>query len=395
MTRRRFCRGHVQIMLLLLGLVVAAAACGRAAADCRVVLSQALAQYTSPTGYSRSNVDGDWPSTQGPYKMLAPDGSAKASDGALYGYFPKGKILGHSTGFTWYSNLDAPLNEATMQYDIWFDAGFDWKLGGKLPGMCGYDCPVGCSAVNRERGWSTRLMWRKNGGMVTYAYYPDKPRAIRCGEDWWWDNDAESGRWHTIRLYNKMNTPGQPDGVSRAWLDGKLVLDKTDVPFRYQDDPKYGISRIYLTTYAGGSDVARFAPDHDQYIKFRNFLVWEGACDSPDGSQGPSGSSEPSGSPEPSGSGGSGTQEQSAAGPSGPKYTIRNTFAGGFCADLLPACDGGRFRAVPDSLAGVKTWGLDDNGYGQGAAGFCKDLGGGLEPSAGAAATAVRWTVTC
>jgi hypothetical protein len=59
--------------------------------------------------------------------------------------------------------------------------------------------------------------------MVTYAYYPDKPKSIRCGEDWKWSKGVESGKWHHIRMWSKLNTPGEPDGEFKAWLDGEEV----------------------------------------------------------------------------------------------------------------------------------------------------------------------------
>jgi len=76
-------------------------------------------------------------------------------DGQIFGFYPKGKIGGWDSGFTWYSDLPRPYLEATMEYDVYFMPGFDWTKGGKLPGMCGYGAcregkgsvsGVGCSA---------------------------------------------------------------------------------------------------------------------------------------------------------------------------------------------------------------------------------------------------------
>jgi hypothetical protein len=125
-------------------------------------------------------------------------------------------------------------------------------------------CPVGCSEVSKDRGFSTRLMWREGGAMVTYAYYPDKPKSIRCGEDWLWSKKVQSNTWHHIRMWSKLNTPGQKNGEFKAWLDGELVLSKNDIRYRY--DPKFKISRAYITTYAGGSSRSLFAPSQNQYI---------------------------------------------------------------------------------------------------------------------------------
>lgn len=375
---------------------------GGALGACQSVIKQPLSQYRSPVGYALSNVQSDWPSPKAPFKMLAPQGTCKAADGALYGYFPKGKIGGYGSGFTWYSVLPKPLLSATMSYDVYFDAGFDWKKGGKLPGLCGLDCPVGCSAVSPDRGWSTRLMWRQNGGMTTYAYYPDKPRALRCGEDWRWSSDVRSGRWHNVRIFVKINDPGVANGVSRAWLDGKLVLDKSNVMYRYKPGDEYAVTRAYLTTYAGGSSVSMFAPSRDQYIKFRNFEVWEGDCATSGGTASPPAPSPrpgPSPSPGPSSSPGTspdackGLSTSPASNPAG--YDVMARFHDGFCAELrAPDCPGD-FTAEPSDRAGMIPWGMAFGGRAPGRAGFCLYGRWGTTPTDEQAREAVTWTVAC
>ena len=70
-------------------------------------------------------------------------------------------------------------------------------------------------------------MWRKGGGIVTYAYYPDKPKSIRCGEDWKWSKKLQTGKWHDIKIWLKLNTvrgkSARADGQFKAWLDGEQV----------------------------------------------------------------------------------------------------------------------------------------------------------------------------
>jgi hypothetical protein len=80
-----------------------------------------------------------------------------------------GKISAVESGFSWYSMLPKASTEISMSYRLKFSPGFDWKKGGKLPGLCGGEgkgnaaCPVGCSTVSKDRGFSTRLMWREDG----------------------------------------------------------------------------------------------------------------------------------------------------------------------------------------------------------------------------------------
>ena len=122
--------------------------------------------------------------------------------------------------------------------------------------------------MSKDRGFSMRLMWREDGAIVTYAYYPDKPDSVHCGEDWLWSKKLRAGQWHTIRMYAKLNTvkgsDAKEDGVFKAWLDGKLVLYKTGIRYRY--DKNFLISRAYITTYVGGSSRKLFAPKQDQHV---------------------------------------------------------------------------------------------------------------------------------
>lgn len=262
--------GIVSLLALASNIVLAFAA------SCPLVLKQDFNKHVKDASYTQTMVETDFPGAAGPFKVLGPEGSAKVGNGTLTGHFPKGQILGEVSGFTWFAIL-TPLKEASMSYDVFFEPGFDWTYGGKLPGFCGGDCVRGCSAVSKTRGWSTRLMWQRRGGMITYAYYPDKATA-RCGEAWGWSQGVTDGKWHNIRVYARINTPGVADGISSAWLDGHLVLNKTDIMYRYVDDAEHTITKAYITTYVGGSSVEDFAPDHDQTIKFDNFHVWAGAC---------------------------------------------------------------------------------------------------------------------
>jgi hypothetical protein len=113
-----------------------------------------------------------------------------------------------------------------------------------------------------------RLMWREDGAIVTYVYYPDKPESVQCGEDWPWSKRVQAGKWHHIRMYAKLNTvtgsDASSDGTFKAWLDGELVLDKKDIRYRHRED--FLISRAYVTTYCGGSSREQFAPTQDQHI---------------------------------------------------------------------------------------------------------------------------------
>jgi hypothetical protein len=55
----------------------------------------------------------------------------------------------------------------TLEYSVFFPAGFDFVLGGKMPGL--YGGKEGCSGGDAaEDCWSSRMMWRKDGNGELY-----------------------------------------------------------------------------------------------------------------------------------------------------------------------------------------------------------------------------------
>jgi hypothetical protein len=63
---------------------------------------------------------------------------------AMQAHYPKGSYnFQHSPrgGFSWYGYGPAAVDlttarEVTLAYSVWFESGFDFVLGGKLPGLC-------------------------------------------------------------------------------------------------------------------------------------------------------------------------------------------------------------------------------------------------------------------
>ena len=267
---------------------ILAAAKNLAAKKCWVD-GHGFATFDDGHTYSVADADDDFSNAKGPFKMIrggdVGDALTDIREGAIRAHYGDGLILGTHTGFTFYDVAPGDgADEAWFTYRVKFSDGFQWTKGGKLPGLCGgptngksgkkgRTCPTGCSSVSRDDGFSTRLMWREDGAIVTYAYYPDKPRSIRCGEDWVWDGKFTTGVWHDIAMRIKLNTvsgnSAREDGVFEAWLDGRKVLTRDNVRFRHRDDVK--VTRTYLTSYVGGSIVEKFAPSQDQYALFNNF----------------------------------------------------------------------------------------------------------------------------
>lgn len=96
-------------------------------------------------------------------------------------------------------------------------------------------------------------------------------------------------RWYCIETHEKMNTPGLPDGIAEAWVDGVKVAMKTDVMWQRAGSTlqwsefsifrQVGIGNIWWDRFAAGdtrigclgassaSDTTRPAPPQGLFIR--------------------------------------------------------------------------------------------------------------------------------
>lgn len=187
---------------------------------------------------------------------------------------------------------------AVMEYEMRFDANFDWRWGGKVgPGFVGwapgygpYD-PTGGSPAGRDIGFSTRLMWhgRDDNGtrpfqgalgpipaereneLVTYIY-ARHPREGFGGYGWHTRlNEVSPNVWHKIRMEVKLNTVGLLDGEFKISMDDQLMFSATDWDYRMRDDIK--IQAILWNVFRGGSDTPGWMSQQEDYIDIRNVAV--------------------------------------------------------------------------------------------------------------------------
>ncbi len=162
--------------------------------------------------------------------------------------------------------------------------GDDWKQtvqGGKMPGISGTYGVAGWGGrkVNGTNGWSARGSFGLSipednplGGLHpigTYCYHADMKGTY--GDGWGWHNDyrgfLENNRWYSIEQYLRMNTPGKKNGILRAWVDGRLAFEKTDIRFRHVD--KLKIEQIWMNVYHGGTQPSPY----DQHLFIDNVVI--------------------------------------------------------------------------------------------------------------------------
>lgn len=54
-------------------------------------------------------------------------------------------------------------------------------------------------------------------------------------------------RWDELKLYTRLNTPGQSDGIIRLWINGELKLDHSGLNIR--ENTTDGMNKLILSSY--------------------------------------------------------------------------------------------------------------------------------------------------
>ena len=200
------------------------------------------------------------------------------SDGAFKFSYTKG-TAGSKSGGSFKANpfKKLPADACTLSFSVFFPAGFNYRKGGKLPGVC-----LGTSQNDCANGkeWSAntgsfRLTFKEGGAAVGYAYMAiaggskpawdvqgsrykaatkkDRPDGTDApGHHMWHDSGLKfkSGSWNVVSLQIALNTPGKMDGRASLTVNGKTET-MTDVVWRTSSSVK--IQNVNFVSFFGGS----------------------------------------------------------------------------------------------------------------------------------------------
>lgn len=201
---------------------------------------------------------------------------------ALQVTIPKGQVLGANLRYVFRERVAGEPEEMYIRYYLHFADNWDSRIeGGKLPGLAGTYNTGGWGGrkANGTNGWSMRGFFQKQpepenplSGYVsvgTYAYHADM--ATTYGDYWMWSRDAlgvlERNRWYCIEQHVRLNDVGRSNGVLRAWVDGELAFEKSDIRSRTVDTLK--IEDFWFNVYHGGTKPVR----SDQQLYVDNIVI--------------------------------------------------------------------------------------------------------------------------
>ena len=222
---------------------------------------------------------------KGNLRLVRPEetGRADGLDGkALEVTIQKDGHYGAGPMFFFKEQLGYQPDAAYARFDLYLAE--DWLgYGGKSPGWSGTEAAGwGGKPSDGTNGWSARGSLRaKPDGTYQMGYYTYHAEMKgQYGDFYAWDAPLPLRRWHRIEQYCKINTPGKKDGVLRAWIDGKLVLDKRDVMMRTEDTLQ--LKAFWLNFYHGGKRVS----GKERHAYLDNLVLAVAGPDSPDAGTG-------------------------------------------------------------------------------------------------------------
>ena len=240
----------------------------------------------------------EWSNRQSGNDIVKNTGDLENSTKVMQLNYPANSIGPDEGGTQWWTRFPKQ-DEAYFSYDVLFMPGFQYALGGKLPGISGGDLATDDGFVRPSGydGFTAGLMFHKNGELAFYSYFPDS-KITRYGETIYWgggyapgafspskmvieyNNENTSvcdpGVWHNITFRVVLNTVkseggGNYDGIIEAYFDGKLVIQMSHVLFRHTTD--LGIELIRINSFFGGSGDEWRNPI-DEWMRIDNVIFY-------------------------------------------------------------------------------------------------------------------------
>ncbi|MFY0605098.1 MAG: T9SS type A sorting domain-containing protein [Cyclobacteriaceae bacterium] len=194
--------------------------------------------------------------------------------------------------------------EAYAQYKVYYESSFT-DYNGKGPGWDGTRgvCGWGNCVSTGTNGWSARgsLNADASSGVPNRYYVYHKNMSLSNGKTWgdtWaWAGSGSTmnhNQWYTVDQYIKVNDPGSSNGILRAWVNGNLVYEKTNIRFTTTSNNGFDkVDKYWINYYHGGSATS----PRDAYVRIDDFKL----------STSPIGASTTGGGSVGGGSGGSGS----------------------------------------------------------------------------------------
>ena len=157
-------------------------------------------------------------------------------------------------------NFPNKPQSAYLRYRVRYESSFN-KFTGKTVGFEHTGAHGnGGRKPDGKNGWSARSSAKGNDTYIdnkSYVYHVHQGQTF--GDTWRWgtEGNMQYGKWYDVEIYTKVNTPGQSNGVIKAWVNDKKVYEKTGITFTYTSVNQYDkIRSMWINYYHGGPNTS-------------------------------------------------------------------------------------------------------------------------------------------
>lgn len=229
----------------------------------------------APGAYDTKTWRADWPGCpwedgvrEGRVSVVArPDGRRWRVD-----YAP-GRIGPSEGGAAWNQPFDG-RDDVILTYVVRFSPEFDWRRGGKLPGIGGgHGKTTGGRRADGLNGFSVRPMWRADGRVEAYAYHAGQTKDYGDSLSLPKDFRLQRDRDIRISLRVRMNHPERADGLLELKVtSGDATAKVTSDKMVWRKTSMIQADKFLFETFHGGSDLS-WAPDRACHAEFGNLGI--------------------------------------------------------------------------------------------------------------------------
>ncbi|WP_309398677.1 polysaccharide lyase [Cerasicoccus maritimus] len=254
---------------------------------CSILAMPLGSSYGQSTIYSDNSVYFSWQNSTYWYGYFTSD------FGNVYGYSDEEKdrhqitngvlgvkllkdLVGQSGG----TICDVLIDNGTdyiIKYKVKFESGFDWKKGGKLPGIGGGQIYAGGQDTSPGDGWSFRIVWHTydniNNGqpfLAPYAYYVDQPGVY--GDEFSTRYFITDDNWYDIWIHVKMNTDDNYDGKLQVKINDSTIYYNATFRWVTQNSGRE-IDQIMWDIFRGGDATSDYISSNDCWIYLDDFVI--------------------------------------------------------------------------------------------------------------------------
>jgi hypothetical protein len=140
--------------------------------------------------------------------------------------------------FRWSPAGLAKAEAVCLTYKVWLPKGFAYGSGGLLPGISGGLSVASAAQPNDPVRFGSRTQWRLDGAgeLAVATSGAGYQQLNNIGNR---NRPLPKDQWTSVEQELVLNTPKEPNGVARLWIDGELIAESAALPLRKEASARF------------------------------------------------------------------------------------------------------------------------------------------------------------